>query len=49
MIPNFFYLRELQKIKEAAALKANADAIKALKYQKPAQTVVLPRGLFKDV
>ena len=49
MVPIFFYLRELQKIKEAGALKANADVIKALMYQKPAQRVVLPRSLFKDV
>ena len=49
MVPNFLYLRELQKIKEAAALKANADAIKALKYQKPVLRIVLPRSLFKGV
>ena len=49
MVPNFFYLRELQKIKEAASLKANADAIKALKYQNPVQRIVLRRSLFKGV
>ena len=46
---NYFYRRELGKLKAAAAVKANAEKLKAHELNKPAQKIVLPRSLFKGL
>ena len=46
---NYFYRRELEKLKAAAAVKANAEKLKAHELNKPAQKLVLPRRLYKGL